>query len=108
MDFALSAKQADLRASVIRFARRELTDDVRSRDARGEFSRALWQRCAAFGLQGLPIPEAYGGSGHDALATFIALDALGYGCADGGLLFSLNAQLWSIQMPILRFGTEEQ
>jgi hypothetical protein len=108
MNFAPSPKQTDLRESVIRFARRELSDDVRSRDARGEFSRELWRRCATFGIQGLPVPEAYGGSGEDALTTFLTLEALGYGCLDGGLTFSLNAQMWSIEMPILRFGREEQ
>jgi alkylation response protein AidB-like acyl-CoA dehydrogenase len=36
------------------------------------------------------------------------MEALGYGCRDGGLLFGVNAQLWSVLMPILRFGTEEQ
>jgi alkylation response protein AidB-like acyl-CoA dehydrogenase len=108
MDFAPSAKQADLRESVVRFAKRELSDDVRARDARGEFSRELWRRCAVFGIQGLPVPETYGGSGEDALTTFLALEALGYGCLDGGLIFSLNAQIWSIAMPILRFGREDQ
>lgn len=108
MDFAPSPKQIDLRESVTRFARRELRDDVRARDARGEFSRELWRRCATFGIQGLPIPEGYGGSGEDALTTFLALEALGYGCLDGGLTFSLNAQMWSIEMPILRFGREDQ
>ena len=36
------------------------------------------------------------------------MEALGYGCRDNGLLFSLNAQMWSCEMPILRFGTDEQ
>jgi alkylation response protein AidB-like acyl-CoA dehydrogenase len=33
---------------------------------------------------------------------------LGEGCEDAGLCFAINAQLWSVQMPILRFGTEAQ
>jgi len=108
MDFSLSREQAELRESVIRFARRELTDDVLQRDARGEFSRELWRRCAAFGIQGLPIPEEYGGSGQDALSTIVALEALGYACKDNGLLFSLNAQMWSCEIPILKFGRDDQ
>ncbi len=108
MDFSLTPAQAELRESVIRFARRELDDDVRARDARGEFSRELWQRCARFGIQGLFVPEEYGGSGFDALTTIVALEALGYACRDNGLLFSLNAQMWSCQLPLLRFGREEQ
>jgi alkylation response protein AidB-like acyl-CoA dehydrogenase len=36
------------------------------------------------------------------------LETLGYGCADNGLLFSLNAHLWSCSLPILRFGDATQ
>ncbi|HLY24649.1 MAG TPA: acyl-CoA dehydrogenase family protein [bacterium] len=108
MDFEPSKEQKELREAVVRFARRELADDVAGRDARGEFSRILWQRCASFGVQGFPIPEDYGGSGLDPLSLAIALEALGYACADNGLLFSLGAQMWSCQMPILTFGREDQ
>ncbi|MGE3889338.1 MAG: acyl-CoA dehydrogenase family protein, partial [Vicinamibacterales bacterium] len=31
-----------------------------------------------------------------------------YGCLDNGLIFGINAQMWSVQMPILTFGTEAQ
>lgn len=108
MDFSLSREQLELRDSVIRFARRELTDDVLQRDAQGEFSLVFWRKCAEFGIQGLPIPEEYGGSGSDALTTIVALEALGYACKDNGLLFSLNAQMWSCEIPILKFGREDQ
>jgi alkylation response protein AidB-like acyl-CoA dehydrogenase len=108
MDFSLSREQLELRDSVIRFARRELTDDVLQRDAQGEFSPVFWRKCAEFGIQGLPIPEEYGGSGSDALTTIVALEALGYACKDNGLLFSLNAQMWSCEIPILKFGREDQ
>jgi alkylation response protein AidB-like acyl-CoA dehydrogenase len=38
----------------------------------------------------------------------IALEALGSVCEDNGLLFSLNAQMWSAEIPLIRFGTEAQ
>jgi alkylation response protein AidB-like acyl-CoA dehydrogenase len=38
----------------------------------------------------------------------IALEALGYACTDNGLVFSLNAQMWACETPIVHFGTEEQ
>jgi alkylation response protein AidB-like acyl-CoA dehydrogenase len=68
----------------------------------------LWRACADFGIQGLPIPEEYGGSGQDPLTTMLAMEALGRGCPDQGLLFSIHAHMWSIEMPILKFGTPEQ
>src|SRR4029450_308875 len=42
------------------------------------------------------------------MTTMLAMEALGYACLDQGLLFSLHAQMWSIEMPLLRFGTAEQ
>jgi alkylation response protein AidB-like acyl-CoA dehydrogenase len=42
------------------------------------------------------------------MSTVVAFEALGYACRDNGLLFGLNAQMWSVQMPIFRFGTEDQ
>jgi alkylation response protein AidB-like acyl-CoA dehydrogenase len=36
------------------------------------------------------------------------MEGLGYGATDQGLLFSLNAHLWTNTMPILLYGTEEQ
>jgi alkylation response protein AidB-like acyl-CoA dehydrogenase len=33
---------------------------------------------------------------------------LGYGCHDQGLLFSINAHMWTNSIPILKYGTAEQ
>jgi alkylation response protein AidB-like acyl-CoA dehydrogenase len=36
------------------------------------------------------------------------MEALGYGCKDSGLIFAINGQMWTVQMPILRFGSDAQ
>ena len=108
MDFDLTEEQRSLRDSIVAFASRELNDDVVERDKSGTFSREAWKKCADIGLLGLPVPEAYGGAGADALSTMVALEALGYACTDNGLIFSVNAQMWACETPIVRFGTEEQ
>ncbi len=105
---AWSEQQAELRSTIIDFARKELDHDLAARDAESRFSRELWTKCAGAGIQGLPIPAEYGGQGADPLTTIYALEALGYGSADNGLIFSINAHMWSAEMPILRFGSEEQ
>jgi L-prolyl-PCP dehydrogenase len=107
VDFAWTADQLALHNAVADFARR-LDDDVIDRDRRAEFSRTLWNRCAEFGIQALPFPEEYGGRGLDILTTVFAMEALGYGCRDSGLIFGINAQMWSVQMSLLNFGTEDQ
>lgn len=108
MDFSWTDEQREFRDTVARFAQSELTGDVIQRDRDAVFPHEAWKKCAAFGIQGLPVPAEYGGSDADALTTIGALEALGYGCADNGLIFSLNAQLWACEIPIVRFGTEEQ
>jgi alkylation response protein AidB-like acyl-CoA dehydrogenase len=108
MDFSFTQEQLELRDAVIRFARRELSDDVIRRDRDGIFSRAQWKTCAEFGIQGMPFAAAYGGQGMDIVTTVLVLDALGYACKDNGLGFALGAQMWSVQTPIDEFGTDEQ
>jgi alkylation response protein AidB-like acyl-CoA dehydrogenase len=108
MHFARTPEQEQLRDAVIGFARASLRDDMIDRDRRAEGSLELWRRCGEFGIQGLPFPAEYGGSGEDIVTTVMAMEALGYACGDGGLLFGLNAQMWSVQMPILRHGSQEQ
>jgi len=108
MDLSFSADQLALKSSTIEFASKELNRQFRERERAGEFSREAWQACARFGIQGLPIPEEFGGSDADILTTVLVMEGLGYGCHDNGLIFSLNAQMWSIEMPLLKFGTAEQ
>ncbi len=108
MDFALSEEQTALRDSIVRFAREELSKGAAERDREQAFSRELWKKCGEMGLQGLPVPEDYGGSGLDPLTCAIALEALGYGCSDGGLVFSLCAHLLSCVVPLWQHGSEEQ
>jgi alkylation response protein AidB-like acyl-CoA dehydrogenase len=108
MDFALTPDQVLLRDEIVRFARRELNGDVAERDRSQSFPRELWAKCGELGLQGLPVPEEYGGGGFDTLTTAIALEAFGYGCQDSGLVFSVCAHLLSCVVPIWKHGTEEQ
>jgi alkylation response protein AidB-like acyl-CoA dehydrogenase len=87
---------------------RSLNEGLDRRDAEATFDRAAWRRCAEFGIPGLPLPREYGGSGADLMTTLLAMMALGQGCRDNGLVFSLNAQMWAFQLPVLKFGTEAQ
>jgi alkylation response protein AidB-like acyl-CoA dehydrogenase len=108
LDFAWNEDQQAFRKEVIRFAKEELSSDMIALDERSEFDRESWNKCGKFGIQGLPIPVEYGGGGADILTTVCALEALGYGCRDNGLLFSIGAHMWASEIPILQFGTEEQ
>lgn len=108
MNFSFTNEQLELRDAVIRFARRELADDVVARDRGSIFSREHWKKCAEFGVQGMPFPVAHGGQGMDLITTMLVLESIGYGCRDNGLGFGLGAQMWSVQTPIHEFGTDAQ
>ena len=42
------------------------------------------------------------------MSTVLVMEGLGYACRDNGLIFSLNAQMWSLELPLLEFGTPDQ
>lgn len=108
MDFEATAEQRLLRDSIVRFARAELNPGTAQRDREQRFPRELWQRCAELQLTGLAAPEAFGGADADALTVAIALEALGYGCVDGGLNFSLAAHLLACVVPLSQHGSAAQ
>jgi len=108
MDFEFSKEQLDFKKSAIQFARKELNTEVIERDRDAVFSRELWKKCADFGIQGSAFPEQYGGLNTDIFSTMLLMEGLGYGCKDSGLIFAINGQMWTVQMPILRFGTDDQ
>lgn len=109
MTFAdLSDEQQKLQDAAVAFARASLGGDMIARDRNGEFDRDAWRRCADFGVLGMPIPQEYGGLGLGLSELLAVMEGLGYATRDQGLLFSLNAHLWTNSLPILAYGTEEQ
>jgi alkylation response protein AidB-like acyl-CoA dehydrogenase len=107
----LTPELLEFRSHVLTFAREELTaapGEAIERDRESAFWREGWDACGRFGIQGLPVPSELGGQGTDALTTAIALEALGSVCEDGGLLFSINAHLWSAVTPVWKHGTPQQ
>jgi alkylation response protein AidB-like acyl-CoA dehydrogenase len=110
MDFSWGKEQLDYKDKVIDFAQKNFASSYIEQDKESIFSRKDWKKCAAFGLQGLATPAAYGGTNEevDILTATLAMEGLGYACKDNGLPFALNAQMWTVQFPILQFGSEAQ
>ena len=108
MDFSLTEAQEALRKSITEFSIKELGGDMRAREKGGTFFRDGWDRCAAFGIQGLPMPTEYGGTGESIVECMIAMQALGATCDDSGLLFTLSSHMWTCEIPILLFGSAAQ
>jgi alkylation response protein AidB-like acyl-CoA dehydrogenase len=108
MDFELTEEQRQLQDAAIEFAQKELNDDILRRDRTEEFSSEGWKKCAGFGALGLPVPQEYGGMGLGISEVIAVMEGLGYGSRDHGLLFAINAHLWTNTLPILVYGNDEQ
>ena len=108
MDPELTGEQQQLQNAAIEFSRSELNDDVVRRDRDEVFSLDGWKKCARFGALGLPVPVEYGGLGLYITEVLAVMEGLGYGSEDQGLLFSINAHIWTNTLPVLIYGTEEQ
>lgn len=105
MDFSFDEAQTELRRSVLDFAQGQLSTNDADPYV---FRKDAWKQCADFGILGLSAPAEYGGSGLDVISTTLAMEALGFGCNDHGLLFSMHAHMWAVITPIIAFGTDEQ
>ena len=103
----LSDAQESRVDATVQFARARLSPGAREREAAGAFDRKVWDEAAQFGLAGLPLPEAWGGSGLDAVDTMLVVEALGKSCDDGGLVFSLCAHMFASAVPLWRSGATD-
>ena len=99
--------QQEKKREAIAFAQAQLQGDVVQADRDCLFPKEHWIACAKQGIQALAVPKAYGGAGEvDLLTSMLIMEGLGYGCPDNGLCFALNAQMWTVQLPIAEFGTD--
>lgn len=110
MDFSLTKVQQQLKSDFSEFAKKVLNTSIYERDKDLSFSKEDWQKCADFGVLGISVSPEYGGYKIklDLLSATLAMEGLGYGCRDNGLPFALSAQMWTVQLPIEQFGTDEQ
>ncbi len=108
MDALWTAEERQAYDDALTFAHEHLSDDPRELDRAGRFNREAYQRSAQFGFPGLCVPTEQGGRGWSIPRTVAAMEGLGQGCPDTGLVFALNASLWTVAMPISAFGTDAQ
>ncbi|MEH1804950.1 MAG: acyl-CoA dehydrogenase family protein [Nostoc sp.] len=108
MNFSWNEKQIEIKENVIEFCQTTLIENIFQLEQQEEFNIEGWKKCGKWGIMGLLISQEYGGKELDTLTTIYALEGLGYGCKDNGLLFSIAAHTWACELPILTFGTPEQ
>jgi alkylation response protein AidB-like acyl-CoA dehydrogenase len=106
VDFTFAQDQQLIRDTVRDFADREIMPKAAEIDAKALFPAGILKQMAELGLMGLPIPEAYGGSGGEYTSYCLALEEITRACASTGLTYEAHISLGC--MPIFLFGTEEQ
>ena len=106
MDLSLTEKQEALKTEAREFFDRECpTSLVREmeRDERG-YSADLWERMAALGWMGLPIPEEYGGSGGSLTDLAVLIEEFGRALVPGPFFNSVAV----VGLTILDAGSDRQ
>ncbi|MBI3761988.1 MAG: acyl-CoA dehydrogenase family protein, partial [Chloroflexi bacterium] len=106
MDFTLTEEQELFRKSIREFVEREVTPRIPELEARGEFPRDLFRRCAELGYFGTRYPEKYGGAGAGPTMFVILCEELARGYLS--LAAAVMMQCLMGTDFVFRFGTEEQ
>jgi len=107
MDFDFSDEQRMLREMVHDFVERECPKLVaRDLEAAGEYPAGLAEKIAAAGLNGIGVPEAYGGQGGDIVDQAIVCEELSRSLA--GLAWLWGITVWSGAKAILEHGSDAQ
>ncbi|MEM8905494.1 MAG: acyl-CoA dehydrogenase family protein [Actinomycetota bacterium] len=98
-----------LKRETAEWAAAELAQGDRvERDRCAVFGEEDWRRCAERGIQGVIVDPALGGRGLDLASALLIMEGLGYGCRDQGLAFALASQIFSTQIALAQFGSDEQ
>jgi butyryl-CoA dehydrogenase len=106
MDFSLNDHQKLIRETVRQFMDAEVRPTVKQRDREERFPLQEIAKLAELGCCGIMTPEEWGGSGLDTLSYVLMLEEVAR--VDAGMATSLGVTNSAVQIPLLKFGTEEQ
>ncbi|MDR2407919.1 MAG: acyl-CoA dehydrogenase family protein, partial [Bacteroidales bacterium] len=104
MNFEITNEQKQYKTEIIDFCKKNLNDE----SVLECFSHELWGKISEFGILGLTAKEKYGGLEESYLTSAIAMESLGYGCINNGLIFVATNHIWVALNIIALYGTELQ
>jgi len=104
MNFDLTEEQKLWQKTVHEFVANEVQPKAHEVDVTSEFNWTATRKMGPLGLLGLNIPEAYGGSGVDAVSAAIGIEELGWGCGSTALAIAAHNGLGTT--PIVLYGSE--
>jgi alkylation response protein AidB-like acyl-CoA dehydrogenase len=106
VDLDLSAEHQLLRRTVRDVMEGEVAPVVDEHERERRFPVEVVRRLGEMGWLGIPVPEAWGGAGMDALAYAIAIEEIGRVWGSLGLIVAAHTSLGC--GPILLAGTDDQ
>ncbi|MBM7645394.1 alkylation response protein AidB-like acyl-CoA dehydrogenase [Scopulibacillus daqui] len=106
MDLLFTKEQEMMRKMVKDFAEKEIAPFVDKMEEEDIFPLDIVKKMGSLGLLGIPIPEAYGGSGMDFISYIIAIHELSKVSPTIGVIMSVHTSVGT--NPILYFGSKEQ
>jgi butyryl-CoA dehydrogenase len=106
MDFSLNDHQKLIRDTVRQFMEAEVRPSVKQRDREERFPTEEIKKLAELGCCGMMIPEEWGGPGLDTLSYVLMLEEVAR--VDAAMATSLGVTNSAVQVPLMKFGTEEQ
>ncbi len=106
MDFRLTEEQELIRNNIREFARKHIDPIAAEIDESSRHPAELFRELAAGGWMGIPLPEAYGGSGADFLTHAVVVEEVSRSCASTGFTVSFHAGI--IGTVLALFGNDEQ
>jgi acyl-CoA dehydrogenase len=101
-------EHGELRETIGRWVREEITPNVDEWEAAREFPLELYRRAGELGFLGLKYPVELGGQGGDAVHDAVWAEELAAAGASGGVGAGLGAHTGIATPPVFRFGTPEQ
>jgi len=105
MEFQETTVQQELRELTRKFVKKELMPLIENDEREERFRPDLIQKLGQLGLTGIPVPEAYGGSGLGYQEYIVAIEELA--AASSG--YSISVAVTGLPQVILNlFGNEEQ
>ncbi|PIU57260.1 MAG: acyl-CoA dehydrogenase [Chloroflexi bacterium CG07_land_8_20_14_0_80_51_10] len=107
MDFDLTEEQTMFRNMAREFGERHIIPVASDDDRNGRFPIDIIKGMAALGLLGGPVPQEYGGLGIDNVCYGIICEEIARASA-AVFTSALTVQVSLVQLPILRYGSEEQ
>ncbi len=105
-DFGLGATIDVLRATVARFASKEIAPRAAKIDRSNSFPNDLWRRLGELGVLGITVEEEYGGINMGYLAHIVAMEEISRASAAVGLSYGAHSNLCVNQ--IRRNGNAQQ